>query len=630
MWLNLDEALEDLKLNIMSGHNKDKFRVYPIETAGGKTFITIDAIRDYYVMVKDNPFIENIKRTFIVVTKFKEEGFRISQEINKDMEEQIASFYTPDKKYKNDNNCNNNFYNCTRFNTIIITHSTYLNICNRISDEHKKYYNILKEYKTLIIDEEINVVKDSLYEFTKSEARWSKILTYFSKHQLAENFDNYINPLLKCLDVIYKKNNNQLHRLECEYCREEINHLYINLKDGVKEINKERFEDYRVDFNDNSCIKQNLVDVLDKIYNLYNSIDNNIALINPSRAIYSYNHNFNYLMIENNIWLDASASFFTMYQDNKLFEVVKCEREIDHSNSNFIFHIENTNTYTKNNDNNFRKNISKYIKTNYKEDKKTLILSKKAECIALAEKDEYLGKYDYSFLNFEEMRGIDSFKDFENCLYIHTYRLNPAYYVFLYEYFNYINFDDKELIVSNKYINYGKDKHSKIEDTKICWGFENKNLYRLMTTDIASSMYQALKRIQRNRNPKGIFEVFTNCIDAIYVLLDQFKGIDKHKNVKIIKSGETNYSLELAKEEKEPERAKLLKYIKMKYENEDKWTSMKSIDVMKELNIKNRNWNKIWTQEDFLNEMKSLRLKQRKMEDLNSNSKRKVNFIVKY
>lgn len=82
----------------------------------------------------------------------------------------------------------------------------------------------------------------------------------------------------------------------------------------------------------------------------------------------------NILLLGNNIWLDASASFNTQY-NNDLFKVVECEREINHSESKLIFHELNTSTTSKNNNDNFRKDISKYLKKEYS-DRQTLVLTK--------------------------------------------------------------------------------------------------------------------------------------------------------------------------------------------------------------------------------------------------------------
>lgn len=94
------------------------------------------------------------------------------------------------------------------------------------------------------------------------------------------------------------------------------------------------------------CSRENLLELLDNIFMLYDCIDNNIALIYPNKSIYSYDYSFKYLLLGNNIWLDASASFNTQY-NNDLFKVVECEREINHSESKLIFHELNTSTTSK-------------------------------------------------------------------------------------------------------------------------------------------------------------------------------------------------------------------------------------------------------------------------------------------
>ena len=116
-------------------------------------------------------------------------------------------------------------------------------------------------------------------------------------------------------------------------------------------------------------------------------------------------------------------------------------------------------------------------------------------------------------------------------------------------------------------------------------------------------------------------EIFT-------LLIKQFNGANE--NIKVYKKGETSYNLKKVVEDKKTDKIRLLEYITNKYEQEEKWTKIKSSDVMQELNIKSTNWNKLWKQKDFIKEMKKLRLTERKIKDESLDNNRKINFIIKY
>lgn len=607
--MSLQECLEDLQNEIRHGKNRDFFRVYSIETSGGKTYNTVKAIKDHYIFVRDNPFIKDKKRRFIFVTKFIEEGIQVAEDINKDEEEKIAMFYTPDKSIKNAN-CSSNFFECAKANTLILTHAMYCILCNPKKQEHEEYRKIFMKYKTLIIDEEINPVKDSLFNFSQGDTNWLTILDSFTEPVLSKKLHKLMKPLLDLLKQDYKPEN-QLHRVECDYDRKEIDTLYDELMEGVKKIRNELFED-KYKGGDTKCKKDNLFNLLNGILMTYDCIDNNVCLIYPKRQIFSYDYTFSYLMLKNNIWLDASASFNKMY-DNNLFKVIDCPREIDHKDSQLIFHKVNTTTSSKNTDENFRKDISEYLIDTY-EGQEILILTRDIECDQLADKEEYLKDYpNFQYSNFEEMRGRNKWGELEVCCYIHTYRFTSAYYIFLYEYFNDVILPDEDLITSNRKFNFNKI-YSKTE-----WGFDKEELFNLMIGDMASSCYQGLKRVQRNRNPKATFDVFTNSISTIMIVMKQLHGIEPKKNFIIADKG------------KQTDADRLKEYIDERFEDNDgKWIKVKSSEAMEQLEIGKSNWSKLWSKDEiFMTYAKEKRLKQSQLKN-DDGSNRKVNWIIKY
>ena len=106
------------------------------------------------------------------------------------------------------------------------------------------------------------------------------------------------------------------------------------------------------------------------------------------------------------------------------------KEKIDHSNCNVKYIRVNTTTSKKNIDNTFRQMISDYIKKEVSNNEQALVLTKKKECESLSTNIKYLkDNKNIDFLNFENMRGVNDYRDYTQCFYIHTYRMTPAYYV---------------------------------------------------------------------------------------------------------------------------------------------------------------------------------------------------------
>ncbi|NRT92401.1 hypothetical protein [Clostridium beijerinckii] len=113
--------------------------------------------------------------------------------------------------------------------------------------------------------------------------------------------------------------------------------------------------------------------------------------------------------------------------------------------------------------------------------------------------------------------------------------------------------------------------------------------------------------------------MFTSSIETISIVVKQLKGIDE-KNI-------INPDI---KKEKVTDRIKLLNYIDKKLENEDKWTRIKSNEVMEQLEISKSNWTKIWKNEDFIKDIKERRIKQSLLKAGGSKGNTKINWIIKY
>ena len=559
-----------LREEILKGKNRDVFKVFAIETAGGKTTTSISAMTDSIKNTLTN-------RKFVFISKFKAECIKIANEINLMFENKKAIALIFDESV-HDSNCTRNIYEVKNYDILITTHATYCNMSNPKSDKHIALKNIIyNNFHTLIIDEEINPVKEGYYEFSKADIEIIQILLNSYNKNIGENFNNFVCKLLEELNSNNYSSKNQLHRVnEINILKITIDVYYNNIYKDIENMNEEWLKD-----NTNETITT-LLNKLDSIYSTWMSILDNVALINVKEGkIYSYNYNFNYLMLKNNIWLDASANFYTIY-NNSLFNVVKVEKTIKHDKCKVNIIKVKTTTSAKNVDKKFRDDITKYINENVSNSSKGVVLTKKVECESLESEEKYLkNNKNISLLNFENMRGVNDYRDYKQCFYVHTYRLSPAYYVFLHEYFNNIILPDKEIEV--KRIN------------NVEWGFaNNKEIQELMISDMASSMYQGLKRIERNRNPKATFHIFCKEMKVVHMALKEMNGILNKDILKVIEERPIG------------NKEAIINFI------DNIWDKKRITckDVYNEqLGIDKKIWSAIWKDEAFLTEMKKKRVK---------------------
>ena len=132
------EELRLLEKEILVGTNKHKFKVFAIETGGGKTTGAINAFKS-----NSNKFLEN---RYVFVTKLKSEALTIVKDINKGLDKPIAIAFMVDKE--RGEYCTNNIYDINEYDIVILTHSTYCNISNPVTEKHKELRKIILSYST--------------------------------------------------------------------------------------------------------------------------------------------------------------------------------------------------------------------------------------------------------------------------------------------------------------------------------------------------------------------------------------------------------------------------------------------------------------------------------------------------
>lgn len=474
------------------------------------------------------------RRRFIFVTKFKNECVEFVKRINEALHLNTAIAYIPlnknDEKWyeTNQDYCSPDFEKCCTYGVLVITHAMYILISEGKKQTYKDvdYRDLLRSnFHTLIVDEQIDNVKNSFFEFNlKKYEDIKKVLEVDSTMQsyftdICKPFETLIKQRQKAFKTgkLESKYLNQLHYIQQEEFEFDCDELGNKLKalEGFN-LDEQYVKDLKtneISHVDNCKIKK----FIEGVELLYTEIEERNVLIN-NNSLYTYDSSFQFFKLQNNIWLDASAKFHILYKLGENFHVQDTERVIDHSHSNLYIYWENTSTSHKNKElTKFRDEKTKFIKENTPEGSKVLIVTNKAECRALKQDfidEEMIKKFESENLeltNFEDMRGKNNWGDFNYIYILQTPRMPFAYYVFLYEYWSGEKLNDEEVYCCNRH--------------KKEYGFKNEELNTLMEMEITSVLYQTIKRIQRNSCPKGQFYMFVNITNVNNTVVKQLKNI---------------------------------------------------------------------------------------------------------
>lgn len=613
-----EEELKELDKNIRLGYNAFRFKVFPFEASAGKIRQTIaSAIKT--------------EREMLIVTKFKTEVDRIVTEINKGAGFAKACGIVSDVELVQNNQylvLSAREIEFFQYRVIVITHSQYYKLCK---GENDYLEGLVRHFETLLIDEEFNPIKNNLYTFTLKRNEEMKEL--FTSFGLGENIKELTNILENQFSQKEYKPSNQLHWIKlnedstyiknkCEILRNLINKDNENI--SVKLI------DYKNNTNKSCCISDitDYIDLIEKI--IVNSLEGYSLIDVNEKVIATYDCDFQFFKLKNNIMLDASASFSELYKSDK-FEVVSTKRKIDHSKCKLtVVNIKTTTSGKSKINHLFRPRFKNYVVKALGDSESGLIVTKKDE----AEYLEYINFVDFdkevkdeiemlnsdlfnnieyeeriSFCNYENQRGRNDYADYKHCFLAHTYRQPRFYYVFLYRYFFNVKTTEEEMQTINK----------KGENGLTYWGFHNcERLQQLMITDMLSCQYQSLKRVARNREPEAHYHIFTNDVILIELLLKELNGFNM-KNFNVIQEVEF-----LGKRVSKRSKKDILKdYIEERLA-QGKWQRVKSSDLKKSLGISDKTWREIWKDEDFLAFCKGKRIKEGKPKG------QKVNSVYKY
>lgn len=453
-----------------------KVNVFTYEASLGKTWVIKNALAEMYRKDKD------FKTLF--VTKFKSDGEEyIAKSINNEVGEEIAIAINSENK--------NNYTSedLKKYPIVVITHSNYkilqksrdgasYSLDNRVSERYDSFF----KRNLVVIDEEI-----MLFQIEK--------LTKLDIEKLNED--------LKQLDTSLYEEFQKLFSLK-EIIK--IDKYYKRISLQISEYTVDKFLEKLDTTVTYDLIKRRKCsftkeDLCRKIERLKTFSGDNL-LLDTRENVHSMEAYKYYTGLKTKkILLDASGKFSNTYDGGK-FKVHRFPRI--KSNENITLHYGKLNTsgsYKDSKDERHEeiyKYLHKVIKENSSEKDKVLIIGRNDDKKYLREKfkmyfDNDSDKRDYnsnfSFENYQSMRGKDEYGDYQKLFIIHTDNLPKENYILGYEFYTgEILEDDKLKFNAERFI------------------YEPLEKYR--QNCILSSFYQAAKRIGRHNDLNKKHDIF--------------------------------------------------------------------------------------------------------------------------
>lgn len=552
--------------------SKYKFKVFTYEASLGKTYTMCYALKNLYE-VKQNIHT-------LIVTKLKDE-----QEILKYNLGNIAMVINSDE------DINEEFL--YQYPILIITHARYLLLCK--NKEKRKFYT--KGRRNLIIDEQLDIM--DMKEYNQIQALEIRDLLaqidYYSTFQGVTIKLDLASFWGKILEEVNKSLSNNYQNAKMKFVVNE-NEIIIKQIDTLNKLLDKakfpkKFKNCTINWR-----KVNAISYKDTIKVYIQSIKyffNNKNVIATGGRIYTYNPFLNYFMLENNIMLDASGKFLEIYKICDKFKVIDSERIISHSNTTLTFLENNSTTNAIENNENYYKVLSEYIQNNITDEDKVLIIGRKNDEKNDDKDLESLSKYikfeedKIEFVNFDAMRGKNEWSDFNKCFCVHIPNKPFHFYPLQYLYYSKNKLIEEDIEIQRKSTNMG---------------FANETIENLRLTDVVSNIYQGLKRVSRNNIRECNYYVVAKDTRIQNLLIEQFYDLKEIKYDEL-KFSKQKYSM--SKRNENSIKTQITEWI------ENIWDGnlIKTKDILKEIGITQKQFDKSKENKEFQNYLKELQIK---------------------
>ncbi len=489
----LEEQKKQLKHEIVYGENAGHFAVFDIEAGCRKTRTAERALVDLYKTGKKA----------ILVRRTDNDCRESMHNINTMAGLDIAFAY---------NNEDVSVNSISRINSLlpsipilIITHQKYT-VLMKDSSKRKIF---TRNRDTLIIDEflsTINIISLGNGDIDTYRALFRK------DNILSQAFEKAMHQPIDFLTTWNKKDSSRrfvtlTDKSPSKDFDKLVKLIHANVSDQQLKIRREE-----INSNADTETGVNFV-LLNELYTVkilsehileYKQLFTGMCLYSDMK-IYTTDKRYNYWFLDNNIMLDASGELQIAYSLNQEeFMLQHCEKVLDHSRWRIINIPVTTTTAVKDKILNFYDVVNQKLKK-YGDD--ILVVGKKDEMGLIDVPEENKGY-------FGNITGSNQWYDKKNVAIIQTHNLSDVDYIL-------------------KYLHYAK---ATIEESfpltckcngrtvKRMYSFTDKRLEKIRIHWIASEIYQAVKRVNRNMRYATDVLIFINNEEVIELIKSQMKN----------------------------------------------------------------------------------------------------------
>ncbi len=481
---------------------RDLFNVLDPECTAGKSVIVCYTIAELYLKTRETTGT-------VIVKNFDLEVNQTVNRINQLTAERTAIGISA-SNWKDERS------NLDQYHTVVITHSRYWQLLkNKELDKFLKFYRGI-ERRNFIVDEYCDLAKKKSFGVQKPEKLSKPVpeefeyldeLSKLLDREPRKDFDLLIEPIVKEVS---------LHRHEEKkmfFAKFQFNKVLFN---RVKSLVKANFK------GASGVSKNQFLNRLEDISLLlrYGGVINNntISFCDPS---------VRYMGFSNNIILDANGGFDHKYALNEKLKVIPQGNFRDFSQAKiYMYRVNSSKNGIKKAINYFKecgKLMAKHVGNN---DKALVVIHK--EFMDASDFEQHIlpltKNHSISVDWYGNLQGKNDYGNFNKVFILGTPRNNSVDYVLQYHYH------------TLKPIN--KQRTLRMVGNGETYAFKNRDMDKLRITQSAGDIYQAILRIDRNRE-SFTGEIFLMCKDSDVekLILKQFKGNIK----KITKSLDIKY-----------------------------------------------------------------------------------------
>ena len=485
----LEEQKRQLKYEIVHGENEGHFAVFDIEAGCRKTRTAEEALVELYKTGKKAIFVR----------QFNNDCRESMENINRLAGKDISFAYNNEdvttdmiRKIK-----------LEQFPILIITHQKY-RVLMMDSGKRKKFS---QDRTTLVIDEFLAAI----HPISIDEKDIETYRALFKEdYILLRTFEK---AMYMVTDFLKTWNKMECVRKYVSLADKSPSKDFKKLIDLIRaNMTNEQLEEYKCRIQQSSCINAN-INLLAEIKTVkalceklieYKQLFGNMCLYFDKRLI-TTDRRYKYWFLENNIMLDASGELQIAYSLNKEeFELKHCEKVLDHGKWKIINIPVTTTSSVKERITNFYDVVNEEIRK-YGDD--ILVVGKKEEMDLINVPEENKGY-------FGNITGSNQWYDKKNVAIIQTHNLSDVDYILKFLHYSKGKLDE----------NFNLNARCIGRSHKMIYSFTDERLENIRVHWIASEIYQAIKRVNRNMVHTTDVIIFLNNEKIISLIQEQMKN----------------------------------------------------------------------------------------------------------